>query len=311
MQNNETMIRDYLLRCVADRNKRISGCLHSVVKSNRCSYNVGFNEILGFFANGINSEIMTQVFEHMENNPQKKFSAYNYFDIDTLYAYDTYLKSILSETDIVSAMSGHRYATATDFQKGFSVAKSKWADMFKESSQENGYYNARTPVKLAKTLDADGYTILNPKKAMSEEQFNKKYNKFECKKALVDYLEYRHNVKNNMRDSQTDVFNYIKYNHNGKTYNLYVIDRKYYCDIEGRGVIQTIAEGREGRLYTSKYNDGSVYEGEYLYDLDGQIVASNEGGEIFYPNKDMFNAVQVEEETVKHKETEDGQLYLF
>lgn len=315
MQYNEDMIRDYLLRRIARKNKRISGCLKQVVKSNRGSYNVGFNEILGFFAGGLDGTTMTQIFDHMDRNQTKRFAPYNYFDIDTLNAYDTYLQTILSETDLVAHSNGHKWSTAQDFHKGFMSAKSIWREGMRKSNHANGYYNYSRPITVAKGREG-GYTVLKPKKPMTEEQFEKKYNEGECAKQLYAYLQMKHygidvfaQAEVEQETIEREQYSYI---HRGRLLKLDVLKKEYYTDIEGRGLTSITAEGREGRLYTTNYNDGRVYDGD-LYDLDGRLVQVDGGGQVFYENKNFYDSFKAKqpEKPAEYKEDEDGQMYLF
>ena len=319
MQYNEDMIRDYLLRRISKKNRRISGALREVVKSNRGSYNTGFNEILGFFANGLNGETMTQIFEHIEANPTKRYSPYHYFDIDTLNAYDAYLQKILTETDVISYGLGHKRSTASDFQKGFAEAKGDWRRLARERSTKNGYYNASRPVTVVKGR-RNGVTVLSPKKPLTDEQFAKRYNEGECAKELYAYLSMKHRgvdvyapVEDATPAKKRDVY---RFDYKGKILELDVLSKEYYTDIEGRGLISITAEGREGRLYTTNYNDGRVYDGD-LYDLDGELVQVDGGGQVFYENKNFYDAFKakkgksVSAEEAQYKEDEDGQMYLF
>jgi hypothetical protein len=315
MQYNEDMIRDYLLRKIARKNKRISGCLKQVVKSNRGSYNVGFNEILGFFAGGLDGTTMTQIFDHMDRNQTKKYAPYNYFDIDTLNSYDTYLQTILTETDLVAHSNGHKWSTAQDFHKGFAVAKSVWREGMRKSTHANGYYNYSKPVSVVKGRQG-GYTVLSPKKPMTEEQFEKKYNEGECAKQLYAYLQKKHygidvlvEAEVEKEPIEREKYSYI---HRGRLIKLDVLKKEYYTDIEGRGLTSITAEGREGRLYTTNYNDGRVYDGD-LYDLDGRLVQVDGGGQVFYENKNFYDSFRAkhQEKPEEYKEDEDGQMYLF
>ena len=313
MQYNEDMIRDYLLRRIARKNKRISGCLKQVVKSNRGSYNVGFNEILGFFAGGLDGSTMTQIFDHMDRNQTKRFAPYNYFDIDTLNSYDTYLQTILTETDLVAHANGHKWSTAQDFHRGFASAKSIWREGMRKSSHSNGYYNSSRPVTVVKGK-SNGYTVLNPKKTMTEEQFAKKYNEGECAKQLYAYLQMKHYgidvyAKEDQEPVEREKYSYI---YRGRLLKLDVLKKEYYTDIHGSGLTSITAEGREGRLYTTNYNDGRVYDGD-LYDLDGRLVQVDGGGQVFYENKNFYDSFRTKhtEKPAEYKEDEEGQMYLF
>ncbi len=316
-QFNQDMIRDYLLKRIAKKNKRISGALKEVVKSNRGSYNNGFNEILGFFANGLNGETMTQIFEHIEENQSKRYSPYHYFDVDTLNAYDTYLQRILTETDVVAYGLGHKKTTASDFHRGFAEAKSVWRSLAREKSSKNGYYNSSKPITVVETR-RNGVTELSPKKPLIDEQFAKKYDEVECSKELYAYLQMKHKgIDVSTPVEQPKEREQYSFDYRGRTLRLEVISKEYYTDIEGRGLTSITAEGREGRLYTTNYNDGRVYNGD-LFDFDGNLVQVDGGGQVFYENKSFYDAFKSKKgrtattsEESQYKEDEDGQMYLF
>ncbi len=336
MQYNEEMLRAYLLRRVARKNRRISGALKQVVKSNKGSYNNGFNEILSFFCDGLNTETMNEIFNHIENNQKKRYAVYHYFDVDTLNAYDTYLQRILTETDVAAYNVGHKFATASDFSRGFKEAKSVWRGLCRERSSKNGYYNISRPVKTAKTV-RDGITVLDPKKPMSDEQFAKKYDETECAKELFAYLEMKHHgrdvtaklttepspkqevkkevvSKKNETPTQAKKPEIYMFKYKGEVIPLEVIEKDYFVDEQGTGVTKIVAEGKEGRLYTTHYPDGAIYEGD-LYDYDYRLVEVDGGGQVFYPSK--VNTVSaIKEKHTKPKKTkeeiaiENGQMYF-
>lgn len=331
MQSNDIMIRDYLLKRIARKNRRLSGALRDVVKSNRGAYNIGFNEILGFFANGLNGDVMLQIFSHIEANPSKRFAPYNYFDIDTLYSYDVYLQRILTETEMNARRAGHKWSNASDFINGFYETKSAWRRMLHESTAKNGYYNARRPVGVVRTF-LNGKNVLSPKKTLTDEQFAKKYNENECVLALDSYIEMKHIPKKVFFDSEKqpktieeetitfcDVETYT-YQYCGDTFKLEVIEKDYYVDSNGKSVIKIVAEGKEGRLYTTNYKDGSVYYGD-LYDREGLLVEVDGGGQEFYVNKKFYDAFKAKKSgkknitknktTGKSKDDDDNQIKLF
>ena len=314
MQYNEEMIRDYLLRKIARKNKRISGCLKQVVKSNRGSYNIGFNEILGFFAGGLDGVAMSQIFEHMDINQTKRYAPYHYFDIDTLNSYDTYLQTILGETDGVAYRAGHYKATANDFHRGFASAKGLWRENIRKKSEVNGYYNYNNPITIMRTIK-DGYRVISPKKPMTDEQFAKKYNESDCARELNAYLQMKHHgidVYAQQEQEETIETETYKFVYRGRHLELDVISKEYYADIDGNGLTSITAESEEGRLYTTICNDGRVYKGD-LYDFDGNIVQVDGGGQVFYENKNFYNNFRAKhaEKPAEYKENEEGQMYLF
>ena len=93
-----------------------------------------------------------------------------------------------------------------------------------------------------------------------------------CDTELLAYLEMKHNGRDIFATAEVPKKRPVyRFEYKGATLELEVLQQKYYTDIEGRGLTSIVAEGREGRLYTTNYNDGRVYDGD-LYDRDGNLV---------------------------------------
>ena len=278
MELNEEKIRAYLLRQIANKNKTIVGMMSNEARSYRNGFNNGFNEILSAFSGGLNTGTMERVFDHIAENPKKSYSAYNYFDIDTLIAYNSYLENIIICVDGVAAGYRHMKPTANDFRTGFKTAKEEFRKY--AGKEGSGYYNTSKPVTLAYTY-RNGYKVLDPKKPMSRDAFAKKYNEKDCQDEVNKYLSIRHN-----KESRTIGNHVHEYVYNGKKYLLDVVKKEQYTSDEGYGVTYIEARGAIGTLMGTYFQDGSVYEGD-LYDLDGELVEMDGGGEVFYANKNF------------------------
>ena len=279
----EEMMRDYLLRKIARNNFRISGYLNNGEKSAKNVYSDGFNEILSFFARGLDTAVMKKIYRHMARTENKHYVPYNYFDLDTLISYDAYLESIFQEVDKITTDD----SSSSKFHKGFNIAKNNWRETRHTPSVNNGYYNYDWPIGLMRSRE-NGCLQLSPKKALSEEQFEKQYDENECINSLGSYMEFKYNsidVKNVVDQTQKKEIYLFKYN--GKTLELEVVDKEYYVDIEGKALTRITAEGMQGRLYTTNYDNGSVYNGD-LYDIEGNIVEFDGGGVEFYPNENFY-----------------------
>ena len=288
MQIDENKIRAYLLREVANANKRIVGIMNDRTSSNRSQYNGGFNEIITSFAGGSFTEMLRTIFDDIEANAKKKYSPYHYFDIDTLYSYSVFLRNIIAEADAKAYLNGRKYANIRDFREGLKVAqKQLLSDSMKP---ETGYYDKRNPIAIAYTTK-NGRRQMNPIKPLSRETFDKKYNWQECRKELEKYIEIKHKVVEkkpletvqeetaNVDNSQNEIF---VYKYNGRSYELSIDKRKYFTGQNDEPVISIEASGSIGVLFGVYNIDGSVYHGD-LYDLDGNFVEHDGGGETFFP----------------------------
>jgi len=284
MQFDEKKLRAFLLRQVANCNRRIVGIMHDKKTSNRSQYNGGFNEILTTFAGGMYTPALNIIFDNMSANPQKRYSPYNYFDIDTLYAFYKFLNNVIAETDANAYLYGRKYSTAQDFSVGIKNARKILENGHQK--KETGYYNKNNPITLAYT-NKNGVKILNPEKSMTQEAFDKKYNYYECKKELEEYVSFKHSpapiqLAEPPLNEDFDSADVIEFKHDGTLHKLRVDKREYYTGAQGEPVISIEASADIGTLYAVYNVDGSVYRGD-LYDQDGNFLEHDAGGETFFP----------------------------
>jgi hypothetical protein len=289
MEYNVDEIRAYLLRMIANKNHRLSGMIDGANKftSNRDpqkakSYHDVFNKVAETFAGRSNTLDLEQIYEHIQANPKSRFNVYNYFDVDTLVAYNEYLTKFLSMVDLRAYECGRRRATMEDFSYGFSEV-GKWLQAT-AGKEESGFYDKMRPMRIAKKRFKDKM-IFNPQKPLSQSAFDKKYNAKACEQSLKNYLQDKHGQKvTSVKDPE-----YIEYTYKGESFRLPVVSKEYYTDQDARGVVDIVASGREGRLYRTEYSSGEIYKGD-LYDFEGNIVQIDVGGEDFYPNSTYWKA---------------------
>jgi len=300
MDINETQIRDYLQRMIANKNKRLSGMYKGAFASNRRIYNAGFGEVVDFFVSGDMSGSIKTILNDMDRNPKKHYAYYNYFDIDTLYSYDKYLGKILQEIDIrATSLNRGKHVTCSDIAYGFDRAKNWIRD--NANTEETGYYNRNKPVAIAR-VDVGGIKSLNPKKAPTQESFDKKYHAEECKRQLNLYLSRRELLREGYDESEMIPFEFMKQ-------NFYLVEKKkdYYTTEEGRGITSIMAVGKEGQLYRTFDGSGEIYSGN-IYSQDGELVEMNGGGEEFIPNAKYFK-LKAPKKTQQTVEREDLEVY--
>ena len=306
MKIDEKMVRAFLLREVANCNRRIVGIVKDCSKSNREVYNTCFNDIFFNFGGSRNNQPQASAYEHMSANPKKSYSIYNYFDIDTLIAYRKYLENIINGVDVKLMKDNRRRATSRDLRESLSESRSLLRSRPGEAI--TGYYDVKRPVVLAKKKDKDG-THLDPVKPLSREVFDKKYDWKECREELKKYISSKH-----MEEYQEESYDTIEYNYKGVKLVLEVKSRNYYADAEGRGIVSLRAGAKEGMLFGSYYNDGTIYTGDF-YNLDGELVESDCGGEYFYENTQEFEKtrklLEANKSNKKSKEIDGEQLHII
>ena len=279
MEINETMVRDFLLRQIANKNKRLSGMFKTAFASFRRAYNDGFGEILNWFVGG-NQEPMQIIYEHMDRNPKTKLAAYNYFDIPTLISYDKFLGKILQEADIRSKENGHYSVSNSDYSYAFGSAKSWLRGNAYEA--ETGFYSRTQPVTLARNEEGR----LDPRKTMSPQTFEKKYTYTECLRQIDKYNQRQELIRNGI-DPDAMEEETIEYTYKGKKLTLAIRSKEYYTDAQGSGLTYIKAIGKEGMLIATYDAAGNIYEGD-LYDLDGELVFVDGGGAEFFANASEF-----------------------
>ena len=273
---NQDLLRKFLLRDIANKNNRITGFLNKQVRTGS-SYNDGFNEILHFFAGGKNSQVLDAINEHRETKEGKKFASYNYFDIDTLIAYNDYLQSIISEVDVVSYENGRKTASLTDYRKGLQLAQKKLRD--RAGTRETGYYNPARPISLMYRY-REGKRELFPIATPSKEAFERSCNVYTCRRAVELYLEQKLQAKSKSRSTHPAP-EYISHIHNGRKLRLLVNKKLYYCDEQGAGIKYIEASSKDGQLFGTYRDNGSVYVGP-VYDHDMRLIDAYSEGVTFY-----------------------------
>ena len=322
MAANQDMIRAYLLRNIADKNNIINGLINSAVKSARLDFNTVFNEVLHFFAGGNNTEPLRLILQYNQDN-NKKTPSYQFFDIDTLIAYDEYLGLLIDKIRDVKDRNKHIVASRQDFVDGFVACKrvvmsrkyklesENFVSGNKEDRKKVEHYNPSRPI----TLMYKGGKLY-PQRPMTQESFNKKYNVDVCEKEVELYLEEKvagktgtnHEDKlvkrgqvaemvarkQQTKSAQYKDLGYMNYEYKGNNLKLHISKKEYFVDAQGRGVVRIDANNEYGRLFGCYYGDGSVYRGD-LFDNDGNVVEIDGGGVVFYPsNKPLKDRALIE-----------------
>lgn len=281
-------VRDTLQRNIAEKNKRLSTIFGRVLGGNGRSFGNLFSNIINIFARN-NFDLVRQINSAVEEYGDNKYSAYNYFDLDTLYAYNRYLEVILSEFDLIK-----RQLTCGEIDNVLHKA----GDYLNANADKSGsnYYNKNKPVgfEYKETNVGKEYS---PRRTLSEVEFVKKYN-VNSKDAMLDvwdfFSERRNGVKKLRREEiDKDLLNNsetINYRMNDKQLELVVVKKEYFLDKNGSGIVSIMAQCPEGTLYTTRSASGKVYNGP-VYDNNG-VLKDEVGGEIFYPRAITAGKIQ-------------------
>ena len=87
MDFDEKMLRDYLLRMIADANTRASRVLYFDMKAGgmRGVLELGMDNISDFFTGGKFSPVMREIDRYKESRPKSNLAPYYFFDLNTLF----------------------------------------------------------------------------------------------------------------------------------------------------------------------------------------------------------------------------------
>lgn len=127
---------------------------------------------------------------------------YNYFDVDTLIAYDIYLKKF-KELAYNSAKKNFR---GNVIQDDFRNARNEMKDFIAKyaGKRESGFYNPIHPIGLA-TKEQNGESVLNPRQTLKDQSFEKIYNVFDCRKDYLNYLDSKHETSYELNEPEQEM----------------------------------------------------------------------------------------------------------
>ncbi|MBQ7351374.1 MAG: hypothetical protein IJW59_00695 [Clostridia bacterium] len=300
----DEILREYLLRLVSDNNRVISGMMSSAFKSNRQAFAIAFDDIYEAFVSKKNLE--WQRIKEDRESVHPSYKPYQYFDIDTLYAYKLYLDKVIEFADKRAYGGGRRLMNAKEFSNGVKDA-SFWLHDPNIPLEEKGYYNKTSPVSAVWKKGS-----LSPKKALTGDAFREKCGKYNCEGLLQEYVENKHSKKrpdNSEFEIKADEI--ITFMYNGNKLTLNVDEKDYFVSRKGEGLTAIKASCPVGVLFGTYMTSGQVYYGD-IFDLDGNLVEVNGGGEQFYPTKTQEKIAEEEMLEKKYDSLQDGdQIHLF
>lgn len=174
------LLRKYLRRCIAENNKKISGMCKNFVAEGRAFRNDIYRE----FARG--SDYLYRIDRDIAYRGKKDVAIYNYFDLDTLIAYNKYLEAIIKCTEQNRYKSGRRYTTPMDIGRAIHEQVPKYF-IFHKHEESTGFYdpeNSITPL-----VDDKGH--LAYERTPDKRAFESKHSEYQLYHMLADYIDSR------------------------------------------------------------------------------------------------------------------------
>ena len=268
----EKFLRKYLRRKISEKNKLFS----SISIDFKDQAKTFRNEVFTYFARGamntfdytVSNRNLKNIREHIHKNGQK-FSPYNYFDLDTLIAYDAYWGDILNAASKHKEKSGKRRYSMSDFDSVLRYEVPK-AYLKNYGKPETGFYNLDCPVHVLK----DENNCLAPERTPDGKTFDEKYTTEYCEDLLKQYLRERHPEFYEEQENKVDPY-YYDFIYCGIKY---VIDtEKHYLTEEGFPIKYICAKSIVGNKDLVGFFDldmveyvGDIYsmEQHFLYSAD-------------------------------------------
>ena len=282
INTSNEVLRDYLLRAISDNNLVFNNFFNSSGKSNRDVYNKSFTKILKGFMSG-NELTMDRIFKDIKCN-HVGYKVYQYFDINTLYAYLKYQDKIL---ELIRKDAGESSRiTSKNIEFGIIAAK-EWLFDHRTPLEDKGFFDK----KIHSVKQKFGNDIVYyPKKPLTSPEFRDKYNGVDFKSILNDYIVNNLYPKVKLTSESTgpnERTDYIEYVYNGEVLRLKVEEKKTYMTKHLAPVTLYKARGEQGYLEIAIAYDGSIYIGP-IYDVGRVLVEDVYGDEKFYPNTKYF-----------------------
>lgn len=260
--DEEKMLRHYLRRQIADVNKKISGRARQID-----GYSSVFADIIGGFANPYKSndtDILRDIYDDIRCC-HKSSSVYNYFDLDTLYAYYEYIKFIFKNIEKSRREQGRYTCRPYDFDRAIESG-CRWL-IKNKGKEESGFYSLDNPIGV---MYKDGE--LSPERTLSHEDFNKRYDDIECVRTFESYMTYKHGKEK------------PDFEYKGELY--YTEHKELYVDGDGYPVLYIDAINSNARIMGYFDRANNEYHGD-LYDTEGNFMVSAEDtGVTLYENKE-------------------------
>lgn len=291
MEIDTVALSKYLKRLIAEKNRVIGGMSHNFLTESRDLR----NDIYRQFARGGNDLYLID--RDIAYRGKRDISIYNYFDLDTLIAYNKYLDLIIRTMDSNKRFCNRNYFTPKDMGLAIKVQVPKYC-LEHAGEVSTGFYNPTHPITPLR--DEDGK--LTYEKTPDKRSFEKKYGLTKMQDMLDEYIDTKvlamqekqskkediaqekqspdtieyvktkkaNNSKKSM-DEEMDILSLFTLNIHGKKYNISHVEK--YFDSNFSPVNYIVGVSDSGRFKVIGFVDieGNEYTGD-AYSADGEIV---------------------------------------
>ena len=288
----------YLMKLISDKYKILRGQLFKAFGQN--GYAVAYNDIANRFMGGNYTNERRMISEHKERFSKKGYSDYNYFALESLYSYLTFLTMLVDNIDDYTYHNGKRELTA----KIYNTALDDTILYFNRNKEkeETGYYTGGVVLSSKEGNHAE----LNPLKTNNDkvdlskskdyqkyirEYVYTKHRKRTNQQFFVPQTESRLSDSNTSYSSEEDSLGTIAYKYHGKKLTLNIIKEERFYSDNGYPVTRIWAVSADGRLFKTVDYDGNVYNGALYNEEYEEVADAEESGEIFYPSAALKNSI--------------------
>lgn len=261
---DEQILRHYLRRLIAEKNLEFSK------KSYKFKDYAGSMRanIFGKFARGncgtfdiTESNHNFQIIKEHINKTGKRLSPYNYFDLDTLIAYNAYLGKVLDNIDFIRERSQRHYYIMSDFSTAIDYTTPKYF-LANAGKEETGYYDVKCPIRVLRGESGE----LMPERTLDAQELARKCNVDKCEEKLQRYLEERHPKEKSVDKKEDYDFIY-------KRRKYKIASQKHYLDENNSPIRYIVADCVEDDAYLMGYFDMEMNEFfGCVYDTEGKFV---------------------------------------
>lgn len=264
------ILHKYMLRRIAEKNMVFSGMSYKFHETSKLMReNIYRNFARGdmkYFSPTAGNINMDNINDDIYKNG-KAVSAYNYFDLDTLIAYDSYLEHVIDEIYNSRENDGRRYFLLKDFSE---VIDTKVPTFFIKNAgtKETGYYNLSRTIGTLK----DKNNKITYKRTPDKKSFEK-YSKFECNQLLEKYLKEKHAERSEADGDMDTTHDSIEIH--GKKF--YIVKQEVYLNSNFSPIkyIEGVTEDYHTKIMGFVDLSGDVYHGD-VYDTEGNYLYDKE-----------------------------------
>lgn len=262
-------LRKYLKRKIAEKNIVFNGMSYKFKEQSKRMR----NNIYLTFARGKNSSYdMTTSNLNLKyirediSIAHKDLSPYNYFDLDTLIAYDKYLEIVIDEIYNSREKRGRSYFVIDDFSSVIERIAPEYL-ISHAGEKETGFYNINCPIQ---TLQ-NSFGKITYERTPDKRAFEKNNSKSECEKLLSKYLKEKHSTQEN--DIQKKEEEISEPDFYLKNIGFWIENEQNFLDENNYPIKYIVASSQDNKTHVCGFFDISmnVYHGD-VYDFEMNIV---------------------------------------